>query len=110
MDDRFVTLTAGRYEGWAVQVGDHATWQSGTVSRWLTAHHPPRLPGLENLRINLTLSIARGDPQWDLLTAARYPGGRAVNAVALETVLARISTALAVRDPATDWHIRSPVL
>jgi hypothetical protein len=38
MEGRRITVKEGRYQDWGVQVGDQATWTSGTIARWVTAY------------------------------------------------------------------------
>lgn len=100
MIDRSVTLRQGPHQGWTVQRTD-VPWQFQVISQTLTAHHPPQLPGLGNLRIGLSLTIRPPDPQWELLNAADLDRREPAYAAALLPVLTRIHTAVGT---AADWQ------
>ncbi|GGM24084.1 hypothetical protein ACFFX1_10195 [Dactylosporangium sucinum] len=104
MADHNVNRSGELHEGWTVR-SSHVPWQFEIISQTLTAH-PPRQSTLGNLSLSLALTIAPGDPQWDLFNLARLPRQPLqplVSAQALALVLPRIHSA--VTDPATRWQV-----
>ncbi|AEV86824.1 hypothetical protein ACWT_5806 [Actinoplanes sp. SE50] len=90
----------GPHHGWRFETDSHS-FQFETTSRTVAFGNPPRQAEVLNAHFTLAVTVPRGDPQWELFTAADNSRNRQLRATLPALVLPRLHAALL--DPAVTW-------